>query len=71
MRLSGGTARVVSTAERQRPEKSEVGVLLASSEKAQRLLGWTPAVDLDQGLTRTLDYVRRHIAAYRPEDYAR
>jgi NAD dependent epimerase/dehydratase len=71
VRLSGSTARILSTAERQRPERSEVGVLMANAERARALLAWAPAVGLDQGLMRTIEYVQRNIAAYRPEDYAR
>lgn len=35
-----GRARVVSVQERQRPEKSEVRLLLCQPAKARRLLGW-------------------------------
>ncbi len=61
--------RIVSTAERQRPGKSEVELLICNAAKAQRLLGWTPQVPLEEGLRRTAEYVRAHLALYRPGDY--
>lgn len=63
-------ARIVSTAERQRPGKSEVELLVCNAAKAQRLLGWTPQVSLEEGLRRTAEYVRAHLAQYRAGDYA-
>jgi NAD dependent epimerase/dehydratase len=65
----GSAARVVSRAERRRPEKSEVGLLLCGAAKARRLLGWAPAVSLNEGLRRTADYLRRHLDQYPREGY--
>ncbi len=47
--------------ERQRPGKSEVERLLCNPAKAQRLLGWTPQIQLDDGLRRTGEYLRGDI----------
>ena len=69
LEVIGSDARIVSLPERQRPEKSEVGLLLCDASKAQQLLGWTPRVSLDEGLCCTADYVRRHLEQYRTEDY--
>jgi NAD dependent epimerase/dehydratase len=60
----GSGARLVSTPERQRPDKSEVGLLLCDPSKARRLLSWTPVVSLDEGLRRTAAYVREHLHLY-------
>ena len=43
--------------DRLRPPDSEVERLVADTSKAQRLLGWEPAVDLDEGLRRTIDWL--------------
>lgn len=67
--IVGSQARIESAAERQRPEKSEVGLLLCDATKARRLLGWTPKVSLEEGLNRTADYVRCHAERYRPTTY--
>jgi len=66
---AGSDARIVSVAERRRPEKSEVGLLVCYPSRARRLLGWEPAVGLDEGLQRTADYLRAHLEHYRPEEY--
>ena len=37
----------------------------------RKALGWAPRVTLDEGLDRTIEHVRAHIALYRPAEYAR
>lgn len=56
---------IESESQRLRPEKSEVDRLLAEASKARELLGWTPQVSLEEGLRRTIDWVRTHSQAYR------
>ncbi|MCX6891218.1 MAG: GDP-mannose 4,6-dehydratase [Verrucomicrobia bacterium] len=62
-------ARITSVSERQRPEKSEVGLLLCDPAKARRVLNWTPQVSLDEGLRRTADYLRKNLGQYRQGHY--
>lgn len=62
-------ARLVSVAERQRPDKSEVGLLLCDPSRAGRLLGWRPEVSLDEGLRRTAEDVRDHLGQYQARGY--
>jgi len=54
---------------RVRPEKSEVGLLLADIGKAQRLLGWSPQVSLRDGLERTVEWIGNHQARYKASEY--
>ncbi len=54
---------------RLRPDKSEVARLLASNEKAKRLLGWAPAIGLEEGLQRTVAWLRANAGLYRPDRY--
>lgn len=56
--------------ERLRPAASEVDRLVCNAERARRLLGWNPTVDLATGLQHTVDWVRGHADRYRPEEYA-
>ena len=54
---------------RLRPVASEVERLVADRSKAKALLGWEPAVDLDEGLRRTLEWMQGALAAYKPLIY--
>lgn len=55
---------------RLRPPGSEVERLCADARLAGELLGWAPAVTLDEGLSRVCDYVRDNLGRYRPEEYS-
>lgn len=48
---------IVTDEQRIRPEKSEVGLLLAENSKARRLLGWEPHVTFREGLARTIEAI--------------
>jgi dTDP-glucose 4,6-dehydratase len=55
---------------RVRPTGSEVERLLADNTKARTILGWQPATTLEEGLARTIVWLRDHLAVYRPGTYA-
>jgi dTDP-glucose 4,6-dehydratase len=69
MAIVGRDLPVVTESERLRPARSEVMRLHAGTEKARRLLGWQAQVSLDEGLQRTLDWIRQHSDLYRPDIY--
>jgi len=69
IRLIGGKIPVIFDATRIRPESSEVTRLICDSSRARAELGWTPAVGLDEGLQRTIDWVGQNLSAYRPAEY--
>jgi NAD dependent epimerase/dehydratase len=52
------TVRIVSEAERVRPEKSEVERLLGGNEKIRRLTGWRPKYSLKQGIGETIEWFK-------------
>lgn len=54
---------------RVRPSSSEVERLLASNNRAAELLGWRPAVPLEDGLRETIAWMRTHLDRYRPGVY--
>lgn len=58
--LLGVELPVTLDAARVRPTGSEVLKLLGSAEQAREIAGWRPRVDLDTGLARTLEWVRRN-----------
>lgn len=55
--------------QRMRPKGSEVDRLLADTTLARDLLGYAPQVDLEDGLTRTIDWVTLHQKRYRAGVY--
>ena len=69
LHLIGRDVPIVADDQRLRPAQSEVMHLLADPEKARRLIGWEPHVSLDEGLQRTIDWVRDHLGLYRPGVY--
>lgn len=54
---------------RMRPAGSEVMRLIADNSKAGRLLGWKPLIPLQEGLTRTIEAVRKDLHLYKPLIY--
>ena len=69
-RAVGVDARVVSQAERHRPDKSEVMILLSDPSRAAQRLGWKAEVSLEEGLSRTADWMRGNLSRFRPDVYA-
>jgi dTDP-glucose 4,6-dehydratase len=69
-KILGKQPKVLAETERLRPEKSEVMRLHASNRKAQEVLGWYPQVSLDEGLSRTIDWISQNLHRYKPEKYA-
>ncbi len=69
VRLTESQAMVEADEQRLRPAKSEVERLLADNTLAKQVLDWSPAVDLEEGLRRTIAWLRDHLERYRPEVY--
>jgi dTDP-glucose 4,6-dehydratase len=55
--------------QRVRPARSEVMRLLADNAKAERLVGWTPRVSLEDGLRLTVAWIGQHLGLYDPDSY--
>lgn len=62
-RIVGRDLPVVEEERRRRPEASEVYTLLGSAESARETAGWRPAVALDEGLERTVEWFRTRAGA--------
>ena len=62
-------ARIICEEKRVRPEMSEVRELLCDNRCAKELAGWTPGYTLEQGLSLTIDWMKDHIASYKPGTY--
>lgn len=63
-RVVGVDAEVVEDPRRLRPNASEVLVLLSDPTRAKEVLGWTPQVSLDEGLRRTVAFLRENADRY-------
>jgi NAD dependent epimerase/dehydratase len=59
---TGCNKPVVEEEIRFRPRNSEVYTLLAAPERFRQATGWTPQVDLRQGLDQTIEWWRQRIA---------
>ena len=68
-RIASVEAAVVSVDERRRPRRSEVERLVANADKARTVLGWTPQVELEEGLRRTVEWTRSALQTYKPGLY--
>ena len=55
---------------RIRPSKSEVMKLVSNNSRALELSGWKPRYTLEEGLTETVEWIKRHLDIYRPDTYA-
>lgn len=65
----GRPVKIVVDPSRFRPEKSEVLRLISDNRLARAKLGWQPQVDLDEGLDRTIAWVRVNLAHFKPGIY--
>lgn len=61
----GRPVKVEVDATRFRPQKSEVRRLLSDNSLARERLNWNPNVDLDEGLDRTIAWIRENLNRYR------
>jgi NAD dependent epimerase/dehydratase len=67
---TGVDAKVVLDESRVRPGGSEVDRLLADNTKLRELTGWSPQVPLRDGLARTADWIRDHLADLETGNYS-
>ncbi len=68
--LVGRKVSVVHDTVRMRPSASEVERLCADNTKARDVIGWVPTVSLEEGLAKTIAWIKEHMELYRPETYA-
>ncbi|NKB56136.1 MAG: SDR family NAD(P)-dependent oxidoreductase [Alphaproteobacteria bacterium] len=62
---TGTNKPVVQDNARLRPAESEVRALVADSTRLEAACGWAPAIDLDQGVAKTVEWWRTRIESGR------
>jgi len=65
----GHKVEIMIEPQRLRPEKSEVLRLVSDNRLARATLGWEPQISLDEGLEKTIEWMRLHMDLYRPGQY--
>lgn len=67
----GQQIQIVTDGSRVRPARSEVTRLVCDASRAERLLGWTPTISMEEGLRRTIEWMQKNInhPGYSPERY--
>ncbi|MGB8983005.1 MAG: GDP-mannose 4,6-dehydratase [Anaerolineales bacterium] len=69
MQIVGRQVEVRQDPARLRPDKSEVLQLLSDNSLARQVLKWEPRVSLDEGLARTVEWIRSHLDMYQVGKY--
>lgn len=67
---AGLPIEVIADESRMRPPASEVERLIADASLAKARIGWTPRVSVEEGLARTVAFIRDNPHLYRPDEYA-
>jgi nucleoside-diphosphate-sugar epimerase len=68
-RLMGRSVVVDAEEERRRPAASEVERLVCDASKLRAATGWSPEVDFETGLRRTISWMDARRAHFRPSEY--
>ena len=69
MSLIGINVTLVHDSLRVRPEKSEVDRLLCDNSKAKKILGWQAQVSLEEGLSKTIEWIKNHMNEFKTKIY--
>ena len=66
----GASSEIEVEEQRLRPDASEVDRLLADASRTTELVGWEPRITLEEGIRRTVEWLRENTALYRAREYA-
>ena len=61
--------KILTEKRRMRPEMSEVRRLCADSKRVRDLLGWNPVVSLNEGLVKTIEWIKNNLDRFDVGDY--
>jgi NAD dependent epimerase/dehydratase len=71
LNLIGVAKPLVQEEQRKRPDLSEVRKLVSDNTLARERMNWSPKVTLDDGLRRTIEFVRANLSLFRSDGYVR
>jgi NAD dependent epimerase/dehydratase len=71
LNLMGLDKPIVQEQQRMRPELSEVMKLVSDNSRARITMDWSPKVTLDDGLLRSIEFVRQHPELFDNDGYVR
>lgn len=66
---TGVDKTVITDDQRLRPEKSEVWKLVCDNSKMVKLIDWKPEVSFEEGLDKTIEWIKTHLNQFKPEIY--
>ena len=62
-------AKIICDEQRVRPEKSEVNRLLGCNEKIKRLTDWSQQYTFEEGLSETIEFLKKNLDKYKVDIY--
>jgi len=68
-KILGKKLRIVNEKGRMRPKKSEVIRLIGSYKRAKQLCGWEPKISLEEGLEKTIVWIKENKDFYKMKGY--
>ncbi|MBF0570615.1 MAG: GDP-mannose 4,6-dehydratase [Candidatus Omnitrophica bacterium] len=68
-RLLGQKVKIIQERQRIRGAETEVDRLCCDNTKLIRATGWRPQYDLEKGLQETIPWIKKNLAAYKPDFY--
>ncbi len=69
LKATNSKAEIVKDEKRVRPKKSEVMKLICENSKIKELTGWKPQVSFEEGLKRTVEFVKNNKERYKTDIY--
>ncbi len=71
IKMVGREVEITCDNDRLRPAKSEVFRLYADNSLAHQIMDWQPLISLDEGLAKTIFWIKEHLELYRVGMYQR
>lgn len=68
-KIMGTDITISENSERTRPENSEVERLRCDNKLLKELTSWEPRFNLNEGITKTIEFLRNHIHLYKTDIY--